>query len=316
MPVGDSLSEFRELRMFAMDAIPRMLKERGGSVSKVELHRSVEDRFSTARGGWPRALDGTGASGCRRGTNAIAWALATLTSRMVIHPCLGSDVVRLRGSVASRGVERIDRATRKQASSGHEDKLEAVVRERARQAMRRAESAGLPFDESFVTDSVRAVRRAGYRCAITGRPFDIEFRTAGAGGTHYGPSPDRTIPEQGYVRGNVRWVLWCLNRGKGEMSAEDYFEMCRLVANYKTPTRGALDAASPEVARLAGWESPSQPQGYTVQQLAAYKAHATMLRRSLDRLSGGARLKALQRLAYYESLLATASATSSGSRNG
>jgi hypothetical protein len=248
MAIRDSLPEFRELRIFAMDAIPSILKERGGSVSKVELHRSVEDRFATVRGAWPKELDGTAAGGCRRATNAIAWALATLTSRMVIHPCLGSDVVRLRESGGSREVERSGGVSPKQALSDYEESIEALVRERARQAMRRAENAGLPFDESFVIDSVRAVRRAGYRCAITGRAFDIEYRTAGAGGTHYGPSPDRIIPERGYVRGNVRWILWCLNRGKGEMLAEDYFEVCRLVATYKAPPDRALSAtvASPD----------------------------------------------------------------------
>lgn len=139
-----------------------------------------------------------------------------------------------------------------------------------------------------------AVRQAGYRCKVTGRAFDIDFRTRGAGGTHYAPSPDRIVPELGYVRGNVRWILWCINRGKGEMLAEDYLEICRMVAGYL-----ADDVAAPGEAHSA------QPP-YTRQQLAAFKAHVTMARRSLDGLTGDARMTAIGKLARYEARLATA----------
>jgi len=81
------------------------------------------------------------------------------------------------------------------------EKIDALVRKRAREAMRRAASAKVPFDKSFVEDSALAVRQAGYRCKITGRAFDIDYRTPGAGGTHYAPSPDRIIPERGYSAG-------------------------------------------------------------------------------------------------------------------
>ena len=95
------------------------------------------------------------------------------------------------------------------------EKIDALVRTRAREAMRRAASAGLPLDETFTEDSVLEVRQAGYRCAITGRAFDINCRTAGAGGTHYAPSPDRIIPDRGYVRGNVQWIFMVLESGQG-----------------------------------------------------------------------------------------------------
>jgi hypothetical protein len=188
------------------------------------------------------------------------------------------------------------------------ERIEALVRTRARQAMRRAASANLPFDESFVEDSVLAVRQAGYRCKITGRAFDIDYRTPGAGGTHYAPSPDRTIPERGYVRGNVRWVLWCLNRGKGEMSADDYLEVCRLVARYEAEATDVPDEAIERASRGSRTDTAHRTQqpAYTRQQVAAFKAHITMARRSLGGLTGDARTAALHKLARYEARLAAA----------
>jgi len=174
--------------------------------------------------------------------------------------------------------------------------------------MGRAAIGNLPFDDSFVADSVLAVRRAGYRCEISGRPFDIDYRTSGAGGTHYAPSPDRIVPARGYVRGNVRWVLWCLNRGKGEMSADDYLEVCRLVAGHRAkashPYGDGHDAAGH--GGSLGTSAPPQTDGFTIQQIAAFKAHITMLRRSLAGLSGFARANALEKLEYQEARLATA----------
>jgi hypothetical protein len=222
----DGLREFRDLRAFAMEEILRILQKAESAVGKAALHRRVEERFRHAHGGWPKELDRIGRNGCRRGTNAIAWALAALTSRRVIRPCLGANLVRLEDRPEGRAPQPLNEQVPDRES------IEARVRARAQQAISRAAAANMPFDQSFVQDSVRAVREAGYRCAMTGRAFDIEYRTRGAGGTHYAPSPDRIVPELGYVRGNVRWILWCLNRGKGEMSAEDYVEVCRLVAGF------------------------------------------------------------------------------------
>jgi hypothetical protein len=72
-----------------------------------------------------------------------------------------------------------------------------------------------------------------FRCAITRLPFNVTYRTRGAGGTHFAPSPDRIDPAKGYVRGNVRWVLWAVNRAKGEMPEEYFLQMCLAVAANK-----------------------------------------------------------------------------------
>jgi len=55
-----------------------------------------------------------------------------------------------------------------------------------------------------------------------------------------------------------------------------------------------------------GTSAPPQTDGFTIQQIAAFKAHITMLRRSLAGLSGFARANALEKLEYQEARLATA----------
>lgn len=189
----------------------------------------------------------------------------------------------------------------------HDDvhqRIETLVRSRAREAMRRAAKAGVPFDQSFVDDSVLALKQSGFRCQITGRAFDIDYRTPGAGGTHYAPSPDRMIPGLGYVRGNVRWILWCLNRGKGEMSAEHHLEVCRMVARYVAgqPTSGA-SPIPPITSLTADIPSKTGQPPYRGQQIAAFKAHATMVRNALGSLTGAAREAAEVKLVRYEAIV-------------
>lgn len=55
------------------------------------------------------------------------------------------------------------------------------------------------------------------QCAITGLPFD-KRKGVGKGPKPFSPSLDRIRPALGYVPGNVRFVLHCVNTFKGTMS--------------------------------------------------------------------------------------------------
>lgn len=68
-----------------------------------------------------------------------------------------------------------------------------------------------------------------FRCAVTGMEFDVEYKTPGAGGKHYAPSPDQIETGKGYIPGNVQWVLWAVNRAKGELPEDRFIEICRAV---------------------------------------------------------------------------------------
>lgn len=98
-------------------------------------------------------------------------------------------------------------------------------------AVARARKNGLPCDEAWMLQSHLLIADQHYRCKITNLDFDVDnYKTEGAGGTHRAPSPDQIVAGMGYVLGNVRWVLWAVNRAKGEMEEKDFVEICRQVA--------------------------------------------------------------------------------------
>jgi hypothetical protein len=98
-------------------------------------------------------------------------------------------------------------------------------------AIGRAKKNGLPVDEEWMLASHLLIEEQGYCCKATGISFDVDFKTGGAGGTHLAPSPDQVTPGCGYVPGNVRWVLWAVNRAKGEMPEDLFVNICRGLVN-------------------------------------------------------------------------------------
>lgn len=79
-----------------------------------------------------------------------------------------------------------------------------------------AKKRGIPF--TIKVADVRAVWTG--RCAITGLPFDLINQSGRAGPQPFSPSLDRIDPAKGYVPGNVRFVLHCVNAFRGIMSDE------------------------------------------------------------------------------------------------
>jgi hypothetical protein len=77
-----------------------------------------------------------------------------------------------------------------------------------------AKKAGLPF-----TLKVKDVEHLWTgRCAVTGIPFELVNTTGKRGPRAFSPSLDRIQPELGYVPGNVRFVLQCVNAFRGTMT--------------------------------------------------------------------------------------------------
>ncbi len=52
-------------------------------------------------------------------------------------------------------------------------------------------------------------------CALTGIPFDVSYGSSDRAARWNSPSIDRIDSAKGYIEGNVRWVLWCINTMKG-----------------------------------------------------------------------------------------------------
>lgn len=81
----------------------------------------------------------------------------------------------------------------------------------------RAAKLGVPFDLDKHVEHYRKAVTEG-ACALTGLPF-----ATGVGGrSPFSPSLDRVRPELGYMHGNVRVIVWCLNAGMGNWGLTDF----------------------------------------------------------------------------------------------
>lgn len=78
-------------------------------------------------------------------------------------------------------------------------------------ARKRAVERNLPYDLDAHKEYYQSVLNAG-TCQMTGLPFQRENNKQGP----FTPTFDRIIPELGYVHGNVRVIIWALNRAIGE----------------------------------------------------------------------------------------------------
>lgn len=76
-----------------------------------------------------------------------------------------------------------------------------------------AQKHGIPF--SITKADVAAVWTG--KCAVTGLPFDTR-KGIGKGPKPFSPSLDRVRAAAGYVPGNIRLVLHCVNSFKGTMT--------------------------------------------------------------------------------------------------
>ena len=78
-------------------------------------------------------------------------------------------------------------------------------------------------DREWLNGSADRCAMNEFCCEKTGEPFDVAMQEGeGAGRFHLAPSPDQIRPGGGYVRGNVQWVCWWVNRAKAQMSPETF----------------------------------------------------------------------------------------------
>lgn len=77
-----------------------------------------------------------------------------------------------------------------------------------------AKKMGIPF--TLKVKDVESIWTG--KCAITGLPFDLVNTTGKRGPRPFSPSLDRIEAEVGYVPGNVRFVLQCVNAFRSTMT--------------------------------------------------------------------------------------------------
>jgi hypothetical protein len=91
----------------------------------------------------------------------------------------------------------------------------------------RAKKLNLPFDitEDYI-ENLYGTQRG--RCAISGLVMDQSKNRKGI--AKLGPrsaSLDRIDPKLGYVKGNVRWILWCLNVALMNWGEKEFLDIAR-----------------------------------------------------------------------------------------
>lgn len=104
--------------------------------------------------------------------------------------------------------------------------LMSAIRHRLKDAKARCKKFNkqLTVDDLYLYELFKAQNRV---CALTGAPLIVEI------GHPLCLSLDQIDPTKGYTEGNVQWLAWVVNRAKGDLSTEDFVDMCEAVINRK-----------------------------------------------------------------------------------
>jgi len=77
------------------------------------------------------------------------------------------------------------------------------------------------------------------QCALTGATLLTEKEHP------LSVSLDQIKAGQGYIKGNVQLVAWCINRAKGDLDTEHFYEMCGAVLEYRKVQRLSRKGVEP-----------------------------------------------------------------------
>lgn len=77
-------------------------------------------------------------------------------------------------------------------------------------------------------------------CALSGVTLRIEKGAIAC------LSLDQIKPGIGYVKGNVQWVAWAVNRAKGDMDSDVFLDMCRQIMEYRKVQRLSPSGSTPK----------------------------------------------------------------------
>lgn len=100
------------------------------------------------------------------------------------------------------------------------------ARELIKSAAHRAKKAGLPFDLGGHVAHYQSIIDTGL-CQATGLLFDLQTTGSHSRRNPFAPSLDRINPSLGYLRGNVRVVLWAFNIALADWGGEVYAKIAK-----------------------------------------------------------------------------------------
>ena len=95
-------------------------------------------------------------------------------------------------------------------------------------AKRAAKKRNLPFD--LDVDWIENKLIAGY-CEVSGLPFAFTSLKTGKGGAGsqnpFSPTLNITTPKKGYLKSNIKVVIWMYYSGKQNVSHDTFMQLCR-----------------------------------------------------------------------------------------
>ena len=103
--------------------------------------------------------------------------------------------------------------------------LVSAIGSRLTDAKGRASKYGCPIDldKDYLYQLFIEQNR---KCALSGVALRVEKNAVAC------LSLDKVDPSKGYLKGNVQWVAWAVNRAKGDMPTDVFVDMCLKVVEY------------------------------------------------------------------------------------
>lgn len=102
----------------------------------------------------------------------------------------------------------------------------SAVRAKVRDAKSRAKKYGKNFNITSEY-AYNLLIKQDKKCALTQYPLSLEKNHP------FNLSLDCIDPAKGYVEGNIQWLLWCVNRAKGELNMATFYDLCELVLKHR-----------------------------------------------------------------------------------
>lgn len=109
--------------------------------------------------------------------------------------------------------------------------LMSAIRARLSDAKARCRKLNKPLPEVSDTYLYNLFLNQNRKCALTGTPLLVEKQSPVC------LSLDQIDPSKGYIEGNVQWLAWAVNRAKGDLSLEDFYDMCSAVLSNRNVQR-------------------------------------------------------------------------------
>lgn len=101
--------------------------------------------------------------------------------------------------------------------------LLSVIRRKLNEAIGRMKKYGKEVSDLDTDYLYQLYKQQGGKCAYSGAVLQTEKHSFTM------LSLDQIEPSKGYLKGNVQWLAWAVNRAKGDLPEDLFLDMCRVI---------------------------------------------------------------------------------------